>query len=188
MLLADDIVVVIGGEAVTLRPSLACAIRLERAPGGFQRLIREVQDETLAAACEIIAPHHNRPDLATLVFDAGLPRLAEPLVHYVLACAGVTSDGPAEPEGGKIVSFAEHLHGLYRIGTGWLGWTPQATLAATPLEIMEAYKGRLELLKSIFGGADDAPQDENERSLDDKFKAAFASFGTTIVQRNGEAK
>ena len=181
MRLADQITVTIGGEAVTLRPALACAIRLERAPGGFHRLLREIQDGSLTAACEIIAPHHRSPSLVEQVFAAGVNALTEPLTRYVFACAGIDPDAAQEQPKGKSVSFGEHLQSLYRIGTGWLGWPPQTTLDATPLEIMEAYKGRLDLLKSIFGGAEEDEPDA--RTLDDKFRAVFASFGTTVIRK-----
>lgn len=184
MALADDIRVHLGGGAIALRPSLRHAIRLERRPGGFQRLLAEVQDESLTTACDIIAPHYDSPMLIPHVFGAGLSNLTEPLVRYVLACAGIDPDAPKqEPGDSRTVPFGEYLQSLYRIGTGWLGWTPDATLDATPLEIGEAYKGRLDMLKSIFGGADDDQPKPDARTLDAKFRTVFGSFGTTVINR-----
>jgi hypothetical protein len=186
--LADSIVVSIGGEAVELRPSLRFAIRLERRPGSFAGLLREIMDGSLTAACEIIRDHADIPMLETRILDSGLETFREPLVRYVLALTGMDdTPEPANDNGkakGKFQPFSEYLSGLYKIGTGWLGWTPQDTLDATPAEIMLAHEGRIALLKSIFGGTDDKPaKPESNVSLDDKFRGVFGGFGTKIVQR-----
>lgn len=156
MKLADHIEITIGGELVTLVPRLRHAVRLERRDGSFAAIMREVMDGSLSAACEIVGPHHPSPDLPALVFDA-LPNLRLPLINYVTQCIGLDpEDIPAEGNAtGKTVTLSEHLLDLYRIGTGWLGWTPAQTLDSTPAEIKEAYRGRLDMLKAIFGGAAD---------------------------------
>ena len=38
------------------------------------------------------------------------------------------------------------------MGTGWLGWTAEATLDTHLALIVEAYHGRVEMLGAIFGG------------------------------------
>jgi hypothetical protein len=193
--LADDITVILAGEAITLRPSLRFAIRLERRPGSFAKLARDVMDGSLTAACDIIRDHADSRFLETRIFDAGIERLQSPLLAYVMALAGIDpEDAPANDNAKnatvaysrKSVPFSEHLAGLYRIGTGWLGWTPDTTLDATPAEISEAYQGRLDMLKAIFGASDteDAP---SNASLDDKFKSAFGSIGTVKVKRKKKA-
>jgi len=182
MRLAVPIIVILAGEAVTLRPSLACAMQLERRPGSFKGLLDEIADDSLSAASAIIAPHHSHPMLASRIMDAGLDRLRPVLIDYVLQCAGIDPDAEATGDGPGL-SFADHLQQLYRIGSGWLGWTPDATLDATPSEIMEAYRGRMDMLKAIFGSADDEPRQPDTRNLDDKFRAAFGSFGTIVVNR-----
>lgn len=182
--LATDIVVSIGGEAITLRPSLRFAIRLERRPGSFSKLASEVMDGSLSAAVEIIRDHDDSPFLESHVLDE-LDTLQTPLLQYVMALAGIDpEDAPANDNNakGKSVPFAEHLAGLYRIGTGWLGWTPDTTLDATPAEISEAYRGRLELLKTVFGGGGEEAA-KSDLPLDDKVKSAFASFNTVKVKR-----
>lgn len=189
MALAAPIIITLAGEAVELRPSLACAMKLERRPTSFKGLLDEIADDSLSAASAIIAPHHPHPMLAARIMDAGLSTLRPALVDYVLRCAGIDADpdDSAPSADRETVSFAEHLQHLYRIGTGWLGWTPATTLDATPAEIMEAYKGRLDLLKSIFGDGGDTTPKPDSRSLDDKFRAVFSSRGTTVVTRTTEA-
>lgn len=183
MRLAAPIIIILAGEAVTLRPSLACAMQLERRPGSFKGLLDEIADDSLSAASAIIAPHHSHPMLASRIMDARLDALRPALMDYVLQCAGIDPDAPKAAPEGPSVSFAEHLQHLYRIGTGWLGWTPDTTLDATPAEIMEAYRGRMDMLKAIFGSADDTQPQPDTRDLDAKFRAAFGSFGTIVVNR-----
>lgn len=192
MRLADDITVTIGGEAITLRPCLACAIRLERRPGSFAALARDVMDGSLSAVCDIIRDHADMPCLEVLVFDV-LDDLREPLLRYVMALANIDPDDrphadmKRQERERRDVPFKEYLANLYRIATGWLGWEPAVAFDATPAEIMEAYRGRLDMLKAIFGSAEEPDDKPSSLSLDDKFKVAFASFGTTKVQRKKAA-
>lgn len=184
--LADIITVSIGGEAIELRPSLRFAIRLERRPGSFAGLLREIMDGSLTAACEIIRDHADIPMLETRILDNGLDPLREPLVRYVLALTGMDdTPEPANDNGrakGKSQPFGEYLAGLYKTGTGWLGWTPQETLDATPAEIMLAHEGRMSMLKAIFGSSDDKPADKV--SFTDANVKSFFAGRTTIVHRD----
>jgi len=176
MKLADDITVIIEGEAITLRPSLAYAIRLERRPGSFQKLIRDVLDGSLTAACDIIRDHAPHPWLETRVLDV-LDDLSAPLLEYISACMGIDPDAPKTKGKATTVTFAEHLTDLYRIGTGWLGWTPADTLDATPAEIMEAYRGRMDMLKAIFGGSESRKTDTRPFTDANVVSAFRTTFG-----------
>lgn len=187
MKIADTIIVTIAGERVTLHPALRHGIRLERRPGSFAGLIQDITDGSLTAACDLIGDHLDMtPHTRDAVFNV-LPDLQGPLLAYVMACAGIDADDEAPANDnkakGKPVTFSEHLTGLYRLGTGWLGWTPADTLDATPAEIMEAYRGRLDMLKSIFGGSDDTTASKSDLPLDEKIRTAFAGFNTVKVQR-----
>lgn len=181
MRIADEIVIVVGGEEIVLHPSLRLAIQLERRLGGFAKLIAEIADGTLTTACELIAPHDPLPNTFrdARVLDAGIDQLAPALIEYVLALAGVDPEAAAKqtksPNPRKTVPLGAHLADLYRIGTGWLGWTPETTLDATPTEIMEAYRGRTDMLKAIFGSSE-KPKDD--RPIDQKVRSIFAGIGT----------
>lgn len=186
MRLAHRIEITLAGEVIVLHPALRHAINLERRPGSFKQLLHDVQDESLSAACAIIDMHYPDPLLPQWIFDAGLDRLKGPLTDYILHCAGIDPEArPSANDNARdkrpSVPFRDHLARLYRIGTGWLGWTPQDTLDATPTEIMQAYEGRMEMLRAIFGGSEETAAKPDPRSLDDKFKALFATFGTTTV-------
>ncbi|WP_353641970.1 hypothetical protein [Mesorhizobium sp. WSM2239] len=192
MRLADEITITIAGEAVVLVPALRHAIRLERRPGSFSGLAREIIDGSLSAACDIIGDHTDMPFLESRVLDE-LDRLKEPLLQYVMALAGIDpedrphADATRQGRKPRDIPFKEYQANLYRIGTGWLGWTPETALDATPAEILEAYRGRLDMLKAIFGSSEEPDDKPSPLSLDDKFKIAFGSFGTTKVHRKKAA-
>ena len=183
--LAGDITIKLGGEEAILRPALRHAIRLEGGPGGFSLLLGQISDGSLSSAINCIEPHFDHPFLANKIMDAGLDNLKLPLTLYVMACAGVDPDDPPKKTKGKgtSITFKKHLEDLFRIGTGWLGWTPDETLDATPAEITLAYEGRLEMLKAIFGGSESNTEGKSDLSLDDKFKAAFGPLNTTKIKR-----
>lgn len=183
MKLADSIEITVGDEVIELRPRLRHALCIERREGSFAGLMREVAEGSLSAAYEIIRPHRTKLTLDE-VFTASLSGLTLPLINYIGQCTGIDPDDiPADGKAkGKPVTLGEHLTGLYRIGTGWLGWTPAQTLDATPAEITEAFNGRLEMLKAIFGSGDKASPAKDDRPLDEKFRSIFATHGTVKVE------
>jgi len=172
-LLGNDTTLKLGGALITLRPTLRCGLRLEARDGSFSKLIADLQDGSLTAALFVLQDHHNHPYANGHVMDAGLEPICAALITFVLECAGLDPEAKAERnEAGEPeeVSFSEHLTQLYRIGTGWLGWTPATTLDATPAEITEAYKGRVDMLKAIFGG--ESPT-KSKATSDDDIRQAF---------------
>ena len=177
MKLAETITITVVGEEIILHPALRHAIRLERREGSFRQLVADINEGSLTAALDIIAAHTDLANLSSRVFDV-LPQLKPALLAYVAACAGVDpSDKPSDDKPkatAKSVPFSEHLLHLYRVGTGWMGWTPADTLDATPAEIMEAYKGRLVMLKAIFGSGEKAEPVKDDRPLEAKFRSIFA--------------
>ena len=178
MKLAEPIIVTIAETEIELRPSIRHAMQLERRPGSFRQLLADISEGSLTAALTIIEPHADGMlFLENRVFDE-LARLQPSLTAYVLQCTGIDPDEPASAgkPTGKPQPFADYLTGLYRIGTGWLGWTPEITLDATPVEIQLAYAGRLEMLKAIFGSGQ--PEKTDTRPLNEKFRSIFSGVGT----------
>jgi hypothetical protein len=53
------------------------------------------------------------------------------------------------------MSREAYISWLFEIATGWLGWSPAEAYAATIAEIRLAHRGRISLLKAIFGGKSD---------------------------------
>ena len=171
-----------GQGVVPLRPSLRASFNLSDRPGGFPKLIADLQDGSLTAACDIIrAASPDIPDLEAKALATGLDALSIRLLFFVLACLGLDQEQPdnAEPATGKQVTLTEHLASLYRYGTGWMGWTPDQTLAATPAEIVEAVKGRTDMLRAIFGTSEAEGKPKEPVDLKAKFRAAFGIIGTT---------
>lgn len=179
MTLAVAVTVTLGGGVVHLRPSLHCAMRLERREGSFAKLIQDLQEGSLTAIEFVLDDDYRHPARGFHILEAGLDKTGVQLIAHVMACAGIDPDAKPAVKNAPSVSFADHLANLYRIGTGWLGWSPEITLNSTPQEIIEAYKGRIEMLKAIFGGKDEPVQDD----LTPKFQAFFGDMGTIKVKR-----
>jgi hypothetical protein len=168
---ASEIVMQINGTECALRPSLRAASNLERAYG-FDKLLIDVAQGNIGAMADIVR-HASGTDLLRLL--AGVPlldvmaSLINALSRYVLVLAGVDPDNitPAA-DTGEHMTFRDYHAKLYRIATGWLGWTPETAWNATPHEILEAYKGHLERLRAIHGGSepDGAPDTPDKAPLD----------------------
>ncbi|WP_242217259.1 hypothetical protein [Shinella zoogloeoides] len=188
MKLAEEILITLAGETVELRPSLRHALRLERREGGFRQLLIDLGEQSLSASVEIVEPHYDGDLVEHRVFDA-LPAILPALTAYVLACAGIDA-GKVRAERGEgdakreTQPFGDHLAALYKFGTGWMGWTPEETLDATPAEITLAYEGHLDMLRAIHGGGEKSskPKAADSRPIADKFRAAFSAIGTTKAE------
>jgi hypothetical protein len=93
----------------------------------------------------------------------GIDRIRDPLIAHVMALAG--ADGEASEPGAERIPFSEYFPKLFRLATGWLGWSPAVAWAATPAEITEAFKGKREFLAATLGTgkATDETNDEDSR-------------------------
>ncbi len=174
----DDITIRIDGETLFLRPTLRAAYRLERSYGGFDNLVRAIVAERATVIADVLFHATGSERARTLAaigehgFQRGLGALVAPLIDYVLLLAGVDLDETAkaakEPKSAKSITFADYHARLYQIATGWLGWTPATAWDATPAEILVAYKGRVEMLRAIFGGgASDDSESSGEHTADE---------------------
>ena len=162
MRLADDeITIKLDHETIYLRPSLRAAFRLERRHGGFDKIIHAIADGNLCVMADVVREssdkHSALPDflesVGLLPLRMAIEQIAEPLSAHVLLLAGVDGDASAANPGAERIPFSEYFPKLFRLATGWLGWSPSDAWEATPAEITEAYKGRLELLAAMFGGS-----------------------------------
>jgi len=168
MLLADDTVLKVGHETMRLRASLRASFRLERQFRGFDRIITAIADGNVSAMGAVIREcSEEKTDLADLLDSGGAlsirivrEDIAGLLIAHVGILAGFDADATDQQQrgNGERISFAEYHTKLFRLATGWLGWTPEAAWSATPAEITEAYQGRLEMLGAMFGnGNKDKP-------------------------------
>jgi hypothetical protein len=186
MRLQSDSEIVIGHEAIRLRPTLGAAFRLERKYDGFHDLYCAVIEGNVTAISDVIREGTGRSSAITQYLDNidGEPLLISlapmlPVVaDFVLALCGQDASDKSGVQGGEQIPFLEYHTKLYRLATGWLGWSPEVAWSATPAEILEAQKGRVEMLGAIFGSG--KPDDENtidltkgrlERSARDRLNA-----------------
>lgn len=183
MKIADSITIIVDEEKVTLTPTLRCAMQLERRPGSLSRLARDVMDSSLTAALDIVEPHAglNRDWLAECLLPE-LDTIKASLFQYVMACAGIDpDDAPSSSQSSgeaTSVPFSEYLLGLYRLGTGWLGWSPEVTLSATPIEITEAQRGKLDMLKAVYGSNEETAPEKPKGPWDRNVRSILAGIGT----------
>ena len=182
MSLADsEITITFDGERIVLRPSLRAAMRLVRKFDGFDNLLRGVAEQDTGVIATLIEecaeyPRNSLTDF--LDYDTRKPlahklaSLVEPLFQLVLALAGLDLDAldeDAAKADDDVVPYVEHFERLFGLATGWLGWSPEDAWNATPGEITGAYNARLDMLKAIFGGAE-------EKQTRKQSPAAFAAF------------
>lgn len=171
MRLADEITIEFEHEVIRLRASLRAAFRLERQHGGFDKIIHAIADGNLSVMADIVRESSNTTLRRFLDCVGKLPlrdaiaRMTEPLSAHVLALAGADGESSNAQPGAERIPFSEYFPKLFRMATGWCGMSPRQAWEATPAEIAEAYKGRLELLGAMFGGGKttDEPNDTESR-------------------------
>jgi Phage tail assembly chaperone protein, TAC len=160
-----------GGHTVRLRASLQAAMRLERLHDGFPNLFRKVAEfdtQTIKTIIATAATDQNAADTFLESLDGAplhpVQRNAQGLV--VSLCAAFFPPEPTPKDAsttpGKPMPWSDAYAELYRIGTGWLSWTPAETWAATPTEIVQALEGKIAHLTAMNGGSDAKPSDTTD--------------------------
>ncbi|MEH2469742.1 hypothetical protein V1281_001011 [Nitrobacteraceae bacterium AZCC 2161] len=112
-----------------------------------------------------------------------LDLLVEPICKFVVALTG--SQTAVAAAKGLPISFKEYHTRLFRIATGWLGWTPDEAWDATPAEILEAYQGRTEMLAAVFGGkkgSDDTTHDATKGKIEASIRDELNAIGDLTNQ------
>lgn len=169
----DEATIHHGDLAVVLRPSLRAAMTLERLHvGGWPELVRKVEEfdsATIKAILRAAATDRNALEALFRAFrtlplaqvaSAVLPPLGA-LLSLFLAPDDDQDDKPAPNASAR--PWADAYSELFKIGTGWLAWTPATTWAATLPEIEQAQRGNLDQLRAIHGGGD---QDDDTDQTD----------------------
>lgn len=92
---------------------------------------------------------------------------------------------------GRVRAKGSYVDLLYRIATGWLGWSPRDAWHTPIPEILLAKEGRIEWLKAtnpFGGGGSSEPQPEpdsrgrtQETASDDALLKAFGQFGLMVT-------
>jgi hypothetical protein len=160
MRLADETKITLGGKAFTLRPTLRAAVRLHRDYNGLDNLYSVVANGGFTAALDLIGATCADPRLDIVLaydsdeypFIAEVFALREQLQAFVLTLSGQDDTDAKSAATGKPTTYDEYFARLFEVATGWIGWEPEAAWNATPAEILAAQKGRIALLRAVFGG------------------------------------
>lgn len=189
-IIGETVTVQIGGRGFALRPTLRAAIGVLEAGPGYDVALQRLRDGEFGFTLAVFA--HGLDDLAAPPTEADCWEafvsgyLADDLARFVLILAN--GGEPLKPidaaetrtGGGEALSHADYLARLFKLGTGWLGWTADQTLDTPMPAIVSAYVGRQDMLRALFGGAD-APASRNSIPLDQKLRLAMA--GARKVER-----
>lgn len=144
----------LNAEREILRSTLRAARDVHSSFDGFDKAYRRVLGLDLHAHVAVVAAGlgEKRSAVEQDVYEAGMRNLIDPLLAFVnlLSTGGrkLTDRAP----GGKTMSHEDFHAWLFRLGTGWLGWSERETLDASMSGILLAYEGRGEMLRAIFGG------------------------------------
>ncbi|WP_287245996.1 hypothetical protein [Mesorhizobium sp.] len=135
---------------------------------GLAKVVRGIDDGDFNVVLDIVTAATDDPAaygiLVNRIDERGyycLFELADELTRLVAASFGIDADAEhAKPrkQADKEFTIEESLEQLFEIGTGWLGWSPADTWAATPAEIIVAQRGLVAKLKAIHGTAEDKPE------------------------------
>lgn len=188
-LAAEEITIRIDGEHIVLRPTLRVALRLERRHEGLGALVAKIQDGNLQAIADVLREHSPAWSDAPSFIEslsaphglaAGVEHVIPALVAHAFALAGVDIEAerdepPATGRPATRETFADHLEGLFKVATGWLGWSPETAWNSTPAEIRAAQAGLVEFHNARNGGA---PKTPDHRTLDEKFADVFLGLAT----------
>jgi hypothetical protein len=195
MRLADDqTAICLGFETIHLRATLRAAFRLERTYEGFHNLSEAIALGHVAAFADLIREASDDPKAVDCYFEyvasnpmlVSIMELREPLLKFIPILSGAAdAKGGDKTSSGPRITFEEYHTKLFRIATGWLGWTPEQAWNATLAEILEAHQGRTEMLASIFGGGKKGDNenliDLTKGSSDASARARLNALGDTAV-------
>ena len=196
MRLADDeITITLAPSRVfVLRASLRAAFRLFELYGTYAALSNAIASGSFSALCDVITfACTDRQELVRFrattdqlnLRDAILDN-RDKLLEFVLILAGSKQSGGEPSEPTKPITFEEYHSRLFRVATGWLGWTPETAWNATASEIVNAQQGRIEFISAVFGGKKD--QTETIDSTDANARAQLNALGDLGVTRLSEVR
>ena len=162
-----------GWSVLRLRPSLRAATTLERAEGGLAPLFARIEAFRLGTVRAVIRASATDPQAADafLAAHADTPLRAfrdltlAPILATLAGFIPDTGEEPAAAPSGPPRPWSEAYADLYGLATGWLGWSPAEAWAATPTEIVRAFRAHVEMLRAVHGGEEpDAPRTGNDEA------------------------
>ncbi|MDD1533049.1 MULTISPECIES: hypothetical protein [unclassified Bradyrhizobium] len=178
----------LGDRSFDLKPSLRAAFILYERYDGFHNLSRQLADGSLTAALDIISAtivnakawgEYALPTNGAVIRD--LLAATGDLIDFVMLLAGADDKASDKPQTGEPIPFDDYFTQLFQIGTGWLGWTPDGTWEATASEIINAQRGRMDLLRALFGSKEQTAEPSDLGSI----KADLNAIGDLTVHSLG---
>lgn len=175
-----------GGYAARLRPSLRAASRLERLHDGFTALHQRLSEFDTETVAEIIRQSATDPNEARAFLRyldtlplATVTQIALAQVHQLVGALTPAGDPDAKPNpSARPMSWPALYAQLFSYGTGWLGWTAEATWNATPSEILRAFAGHMDRLHAIHGSGKADKDEASEPYSEERLAALIESGGT----------
>lgn len=187
-LVSDIIAIRHAGKVLPLRPSLRAALSIHR-KYGIGKSFDGIIDGNLGIMIEIAAAASDEQSARQIINSkfasegfAGLTEIGDVLAKLLGAvyAAEKNERHPAEVKAdktGEPFDLGRFLEDLFEIGTGWLGWSPADTWAASPREILVAQRGLIAKLKAVNGVADEAPKyDSTEEVTPEQVKTGLATL------------
>lgn len=198
----DAIALEYGDHTVFLRPSLRAAMHLERLHGGFPELLRKLEEFDTFTVWQVITAGAGKTATNALfgyVTTQPLSGFANaalaPLFEFVTALLPTSADADeTKPESVKALAWSDLFMQLYGYAAGWMGWTPETALNATPQEITDAFEAHMSKLMAIHGAPEEpqGPSDEQRREnvqngFDPEFdRAGLESLRALSTLREGQ--
>lgn len=187
---ASEITLAHDGNVVRLVATLRAATTLEQLEGGFPAVLRRIEEMHTATIRAVIEAGATSLDAAqaflSALVDVPLATLRRITLPACLALLGAVmtpdmgqADTAPATHTAKPITWAALYSELFGIGTGWLGWSPAETWAATLPEIVAAFDAHAAKLRAIHGGEEtpSGPSEEQRQAnaaagLDPEFNRA----------------
>lgn len=156
-----------GGDTVQLRPCLLAGLLIAQRYTVMQ-LLEHLEQTNVTVLRYLIAlgcdDYRRTDDFMAAVSKDGLvnfraftPALAE----FIMISLGLDYEPDDKGQAKSTTSakprtHVENLTDLYGFATGWLRWTPGATWAAIPAEILVARNAHFDMIRTIHGDGSEA--------------------------------
>ncbi|MGN6311743.1 MAG: phage tail assembly chaperone [Xanthobacteraceae bacterium] len=159
------------GDVVTLRADLRALAAIASKYHDLADLYRRIAAFDYTTTVDLIRATSTDPDSLLLpsapdwvshrALDEFFTLYTPQLLTFIERIAGADDANSAEPA--DPITLTELVERLFKIGAGWLEWSPDEVWNATPAEILIARDGLLEKLKAIHGSAD---KEDNQKTID----------------------
>ncbi len=176
------------GGGITLRADLRALATIASKYHDFADLYGRIAAFDYTATVDLIRATSTDPDSLLLpsdpdwvsyrALDEFFTLYTPQLLTFIERIAGAGDTDSTEPS--DPITLTELVERLFKVGSGWLEWSPEDTWNATPAEILLARDGLIEKLKAIHGSNDEetrATIDLSKRRLSTSDKARLNKMG-----------